>query len=204
MKLYLLPPSEGKAWGWIDASMSCFFDLPVPYEVVKNATSKDLKCTGKRYEEAMMVNQTIASSPVFPAMQRYTGVLYNALGYATMTSEQQQWIDEHVLILSWMFWLVKPTDLIPNYKLPIETKWLRAYRLTQCTDALIAYCQKNEVDEIIDLLPGSYQRMIDWKTIHKSSIKHTIPDFSFAWKVTHMIKATRWAWLREESMRIEN
>ncbi|MBP6257346.1 peroxide stress protein YaaA [Patescibacteria group bacterium] len=80
--------------------MSRFFDLPVPYEILKNATAKDLKCTGKRYEEAMMVNQTIASSSVLPAMQRYTGVLYGALGYATMTAKQQQWIDEHVLILS--------------------------------------------------------------------------------------------------------
>lgn len=80
--------------------MSRFFDLPVPHEIVKNATPKDLKCTGKRYEEAMLLNQTIASSLVLPAMQRYTGVLYTALGYATMTSEQQQWIDKHVLILS--------------------------------------------------------------------------------------------------------
>lgn len=197
-KLYLLPPSEGKAWEWIDASMKLFFDLPVPYEVVKNATSKDLKCTWKRYDEAMMLNQTIARSHVLPAMQRYTGVLYNALGYATLTPEQQQWIDEHVLILSWMFGLVKPTDLIPNYKLSIETKWLRAYRLTQCTDVLITYCHQNNVDEIIDLLPGSYQRMIDWKMIQKAEIVHSIPDLSFAGKVTHMIKATRWAWLREQ------
>lgn len=202
MKLYLLPPSEGKAAGWIDASMRHFFDLPIPYEMLKHATPKDLKCTGKRYEEAMLLNQTIEMSPVMPAIQRYTGVLYNALGYETLTTEQQYWIDEHVLIVSWLFGLLKPTDLIPNYKLPIESKWLRAYRLNQCTDTLLAYCQQNNVDEIVDLLPGSYQRMIDWKTIHKASIQHTIPDLSFAWTVTHMIKATRWAWLREQCVTI--
>jgi cytoplasmic iron level regulating protein YaaA (DUF328/UPF0246 family) len=198
MKLYLLPPSEGKAPGWIDASMSRFFDLPVPYEILENATAKDLKCTGKRFEEAMMLNKSIDTSPVLPAMQRYTGVLYTAFGYATMTTEQQHWIDEHALILSWLFGLVKPTDLIANYKLPIETKWLRAYRLTHCTDVLIAYCQKNRVDEILDLLPWSYQRMIDRKMIQKAEIVHSIPDLSFAGKVTHMIKAIRWAWLREQ------
>jgi hypothetical protein len=59
--------------------MHRYFQLPIPTALAKKATTKDLKCSGKRYEEALQLNTQLMNSPVMAAMERYTGVLYTAL-----------------------------------------------------------------------------------------------------------------------------
>ena len=202
MKLYLLPPSEGKQPWWAQNPMHRFFQLPIPTSLAKKATQKDLKCSGKRYEEAILLNKQLLHAPVMPAMQRYTGVLYTALCYATMTTQQQQWIDTHVLIISGMFGLVHPTDTIPNYKLPIETIWIRLYWYPRLTHTLLTYLQEHHITEIVDLLPWAYQRVIDWKLIEQAGIIHTIPTLTNDKKATHILKLLRWRWLRQQCLHI--
>ena len=77
-----------------------FFDISVSVEIAQSTTEKDLKCTGARYAEAMEYNKSIYTSPVMPAIQRYTGVMYGAMGYVSMSHEQQKWVHDYVYILS--------------------------------------------------------------------------------------------------------
>jgi len=57
-----------------------------------------------------------------PAISRYSGVMYTAIAYPHLSSEAKTYFDEHFLITSGMYGLLRPRDIIGNYKLPIEAK----------------------------------------------------------------------------------
>jgi cytoplasmic iron level regulating protein YaaA (DUF328/UPF0246 family) len=105
-----------------------------------------------------------------------------------------------VLIISGMFGLVHPTDMLPNYKLPIETAWIRAYWYPHLTHTLLTYIQEQQITEIVDLLPWAYQRVIDWRLIKQAGIIRTIPTLTDDRKATHIMKLLRWRWLREQCL----
>jgi len=199
MELYLIPPSEWKCVGGEQKSMHRTFDFELPVSFAVDPTEKDLKCTGKRYEEAVQLNRSLSFSPVMKSIERYTGVFYTALGYASMDQKQKWCIDNYVLIVSWLFGLLKPEDIIPNYKLPIETRWLRAYRYPVLTEKLCVYCMNHGVTEIIDLLPMSYQKAIDRKKTQQAWIIRTLPKIETSW-ISHWIKKLRGERLRKELM----
>ena len=52
-----------------------------------------------------------------PAIDVYTGVLYQALGASGLGAPSRRRLREHVAIASAMFGLVRPDDLIPAYRL---------------------------------------------------------------------------------------
>lgn len=60
-----------------------------------------------------------------------------------------------------MYGIVKANDLIGNYKLPIETKTLAKYWQETITKTL----NESKADYIVNLLPLSYQKMIDFKRL---------------------------------------
>ena len=147
-------------------------------EIAKNASEKDLKCKGKRYEEAISLNQHINTSPVLPAIDRYNGVMYSHIGYTDMSELGKAFFDEHFLILSGMYGLLRPQDLIGNYKLPIETKGLYQFWEEKIIDAII----KIKPTKIYNLLPGSYEKLLCLKKKEKNltfeKIEILKPDFS--------------------------
>lgn len=104
------------------------FPFQKPLVIAQNATEKDLKCSGKRYQEALDLNATIEKSLTLPAIERYDGVMFDAINYKGLSSEGKCYFDQHFLIFSGMYGLVKPQDRIGNYKLPIETKGLYQFR----------------------------------------------------------------------------
>ena len=130
--LILLPPSEGKADGgdgpcWAVADQS-FPDLAEQRRVVVRALveamgapsedrSKLLGVGTAKAEEATATNLVVDSAPTLPAIQRYTGVLYDALDYPSLPASVRRGVDRQVVILSGLWGAVRPTDLIPDYKL---------------------------------------------------------------------------------------
>ena len=66
MYLYLLPPSEGKNAGGIEAMTSRRFEFSLPLDIAQHATEKDLKCSGKRYEEGMSLNKHLINAVKTP------------------------------------------------------------------------------------------------------------------------------------------
>jgi len=181
----LLPPSEWKKIWWIQWKSSIEWALPLL--IAKNASEKDLKCTGKRYEEWIFLNKNVYISAVMPAIERYTWVMFSAIDYFSLKKEWKRFFDMYVRIVSWMYWLIKPRDYIANYKLPVDTKWLRLFWWEKLTQKL------QWEDFIIDLLPLAHKKYINFQFLetHWSHIVHC--DF-FDWekKLTHWVKWAKW------------
>lgn len=62
-------------------------------------------------------NRELRSSPTIFAIERYTGVLYDALGAATLDPVARGFARDHVAINSAMFGLLGADDPIPAYRL---------------------------------------------------------------------------------------
>lgn len=171
--LFLIPPSEGKlVWGDLSEETTSF-SVEKPLKIAKNATKKDLKCDGKRYEEWILLNTHIEKWPFMKAIKRYNGEMFKAINYEKLSKGGKHFFEENFLILSGMYGLVTPCDTIGNYKLPIETKWLIAYWKKTITKTLNSL----PVDAIINLLPKSYE-----KCLEKSEIVHPIVNVYFMTK----------------------
>lgn len=184
--IYLLPPSEGKNlwWEYWDEKLSTQFKKPL--EIAIRASEKDLKCKWVRYKQGIQLNKNINSSEKLTAISRYSWVMYNSIDYSWMNSRGKKYFESNFCILSGMYWVVSPLDMIWNYKLPIETKWLYKFWGDQITDLL----NEDNYDYIVDLLPGSYAKMINWKSIETKIIRINFlhkKDGELK-KITHWVK----------------
>ena len=190
--LFLIPPSEWKKMGGEKRKQKQSFVFEKPKEKALEATQKDLKCIGKRFEEAKKLNENIFSwniQELLFSIERYTGVMYQALDYENMSIFGKKYFDTHFLIISGMYGLLKPHDTIANYKLPIETKWLARFWKENITQTL------NDIwgDIIVDLLPESYKKMIDWKLLNASIVQVEFLTFK-QWKskkMSHGVKTIK-------------
>lgn len=188
--VFLIPPSETKHNSSFYQKEELCFVFEKPLFIWKNASEKDLKCTWKRYEEAIKLNHFLQGEKTVEAIKRYTWVMYSAINYAWMSLEWKKYFDKHFLILSWMYGILKPHDKIWNYKLPIETKWLIKYWKEKITSSL----NELQVDYIVDLLPDSYKKMIDFKKLDSKiiSIDFVKEDGK---KISHFVKKIKWEWI---------
>lgn len=197
--LFLIPPSEWKKLWWENRGEKLSFSFEKPMEIASMASEKDLKCSGKRYEEALFLNRNLWNSPTLPAIDRYTGVMYDHIWYFSLDVEAKEFFDQHFLILSGMYWLLRPKDRISNYKLPIETKGLLAFWGEKVIDEILAL----KPEKIYNLLPLSYEKMLCLKKKEKILIQEGIelikPDFSFfnGEKATHNTKILRGMRIRQ-------
>ncbi len=194
--IYLLPPSEWKtSWGDFSEE-STTFSLVKPSDIAIHTTPKDLKCQGKRYEEGNTLNTSLChgiQTAFLPAIQRYSGVMYNAIDYPWLSPSWKKYFDTHFYILSGMYGIVSPWDTIWNYKLPIETKWLYAYWGTQITDILNTL----KPDIVVNLLPWSYAKMIDWNILqaHVVHIDFFTEKNGERKKMTHGVKKVKGSYI---------
>lgn len=197
--IYLIPSSEGKKPWWSNIKTQTTFKFKLPIDIAKNATPIDLKCKDKKYQEAISLNHNIKKSPTAPAINRYTWVMYSAIDYHNLDDSSKQHFDDHVLIISGLYGILKPQDYISDYKLPISTKWLKEHRWEDITNSLIKYCHQQNITQIVNLLPLTHQKFINNNKLQKKNINIYIPDIKTHYeKITHQIKKVKWLWLREE------
>lgn len=165
--LILLPPSETKAPGGTGAPLDfgalSFPSLnPARQEIAQALASLEvdeamiqLKLSEKLRGEAE-ANQVIYSSPTLPAIERYTGVLYDALDAATLSDAARS----RLAIGSALFGLVRAGDLIPHYRLSGGTKLggrtMKSHWGSLITDALT---KVQEEELVVDLRSGTYQQL---------------------------------------------
>ncbi len=205
--LYLIPPSEWKCIGWVECTdkiryndLLCVWLFPT--EIARNASEKDLKCTWRRYQQWVELNALIEKWPLMHAKERYTWVMYKAIDCWTLTEAEQVYFDDHVCIVSGYYWLLRPTDLIANYKLPLWAKWLKTYWKSIMTDVFLKYCQDLWITEIIDLLPKIHQSIFDRDQLSSVWITRRIQAFTTIdeqWHkklLTHASKKIKWERLR--------
>jgi len=209
--LFLLPPSEWKNNWWNSEKESLSFNFEKPYKIVENATEKDLKCKWERFKEWILLNKTVQKWLFKKSINRYSWVMYNAINYKEMSNLWKKYFEENFLILSGFYWITKPLDLIWNYKLPIETKWLYDFWSTKVLEKII----EEKPKYLVNLLPISYAKLIwiwnKWKKhlekldlISEAWIK--IININFLkgdWKlVSHWVKKIKWKWIKNITEKI--
>lgn len=67
-------------------------------------------------------NRRIRRSPVLPAIDRYDGVLYDALDAGSLSDEARSFAHERLSIASALFGLVRALDPIPAYRLSADSR----------------------------------------------------------------------------------
>lgn len=151
--LILLPPSEGKAaprrGAPLDVGALSFPALQRPRSEVLEAlvalcaTDKvdgtahaaSVLGVGPTLADELVRNAGLSSAPTARADQLYSGVLYDALGLASLDGAAKRRATSRLAITSALFGLVRPTDRIPAYRLsgtvtlpgvgPVATHWGR-------------------------------------------------------------------------------
>ena len=129
--IVLLPPSETKAEGGegqLDVAALGFPSLRgkrrTAAAALKRVPLRDaaavLGLGGRNAHEARW-NRELTAGPVLPAIERYTGVLYEGLAAASLDADARTWIDGHVVIASALFGLIRAGDPIPLYRLSGST-----------------------------------------------------------------------------------
>jgi len=190
--VFLIPPSEGKNVINIYNIEDLSFNFKKPLSIAKNATEKDLKCTWKRFEEALRLNKNIEKSDTIESIKRYIWVMYKAIDYNNLNDDWKLYFNDNFLILSGMYWLLKPMDKIWNYKLPIETKDLAKFWKTK----IVYELNKIDCDYIVDLLPDSYKKMIDLSKLNKKLIEVNFLQENWK-KISHWVKNIKWKFINE-------
>ena len=76
---------------------------------------------GPKQLDLIDINAQLASAPTAPAIEIYTGVLYDALDFQTLPATAKKRASSRVAISSALFGLVRPGDLIPQYRLSADT-----------------------------------------------------------------------------------
>jgi cytoplasmic iron level regulating protein YaaA (DUF328/UPF0246 family) len=129
--LILLPPSEGKAvpsrGNPLDLDALSLPSLTKGRDVVLDALVE--LCSGdpavaaetlglpRTQPELIGLNAALRTAPTARADRIYTGVVYDALAFATLTPAAKRRATSRVLITSSLFGLVSPGDRIPSYRL---------------------------------------------------------------------------------------
>ena len=100
-------------------------------------------------------NRAIGTSPLLPAMDRYTGVLYDALDAASLSAAARAFAGEHLAIHSALFGPVMATDRIPAYRLSHDSR-LPELSLRRHWAKPVAEVLGARGDLIVDLRSESY------------------------------------------------
>jgi cytoplasmic iron level regulating protein YaaA (DUF328/UPF0246 family) len=167
--LVLLPPSETKRDGGaegsaLNLSLLRFPELGAERKAALSALrtlSRNLAIStgalglGPKQRFEIDRNRVVASSPVMPAIERYTGVLYDGLAADTLTPSARSWVDDHVLVNSALFGLIGAGDPIPAYRLSHNSR-LPGLSLKKHWRTPLATLLEAQEGVILDLRSESY------------------------------------------------
>ena len=159
----LIPASEGKA-KVIKTSNLKFEDTNFIFQesvqqvvdLLKLIEDEDIKSiygtSQEKSESFHSQNQSIFNEKCVPAINRYTGVVYENIGWENLSKKAQEYLQNHVMIFSGLFGMVQPLTPIPNYKLKMNVLSLQHHWKPVLTEAL------SKEEFIIDLLPQVHRK----------------------------------------------
>lgn len=165
----LLPPSETKREGGVegtelDLRSLSFDDLNSTRRAVLEAVrslstnraeaAKALRLSEAQYFEIDR-NRTLRHSPLMPALDRYTGVLYDALDADSLPSPARDFAREHLIVHSAMFGLLGALDPIPAYRLSQDSR-LPGHPMKKTWREVIAAELRTLPGLIVDVRSESY------------------------------------------------
>lgn len=202
----LLAPSETKKSGG-DASFNpntLLFEALLPHRIkllhtyINVLQRGDMSALSKMFglkkkSDILTHKKDIIHELTMKAIQRYTGVAFDYLGYEKLDLDAQRYVDSHVILFSNLFGPIRASDLIPEYKLKqgeavgdIKTEKFYHEHSAKLMEDYLAD------DEILDLRAGFYDKF------YKPTKPYTTLKFIKEGKVvSHWAKAYRGIVLRE-------
>jgi uncharacterized protein len=168
--LILLPPSETKRPGGrrrpVDLATLALPTLAPQREAVVDAlvalsadeteAARVLKL-GATQRGEVAINAALRSAPTMAAIDRYTGVLYDAVDAASLTPSARAWVGRNVLIHSAPFGPVGALDPIPAYRLGAGVSLPGLPPLTRVwADAVTAALAEASESFVLDLRSEAY------------------------------------------------
>ncbi len=175
-RLILVPPSEGKAlggegvpWHAADgAEQHPLFTMrsevvgALGERVAEPASAGDLSklfgVSGAALARAVAADSALDTAPTLPAVERYDGVLYQHLELDSMTPGQRRRLDRSVRIVSGLWGLVAPHELIPDYRLKMSASLEGLGKLSTWWRGALSELVAAEARgaELWDLLPNEH------------------------------------------------
>jgi len=170
--LVLLPPSETKRDGGVEATPLDLDALAFPSLTAhRRATIAALTRLSRTVGESSRAlhlgptqrfeidrNRALKTAPTMPAIERYTGVLFDALDAATLAPAARTWLGGTVVIHSALFGLLGADDPIPAYRLSHGTK-LPGLALAQHWRAPVSAAIAAHRGLVLDLRSEAYEAM---------------------------------------------
>ena len=167
--LVLLPPSETKRDGGDEGSALDLAALSFPQlHSARKPVLAAVKALSRNVAESSAAlglspaqrfevdrNRALSKSPTMPVMDRFTGVLFDGLAAAELDAPARQWLEDHVVVHSALFGLLRAGDRIPAYRLSHDSR-LAGLPLRKHWSAAIAAALAEYPGLILDLRSESY------------------------------------------------
>ncbi|SNT01826.1 hypothetical protein SAMN04488107_4663 [Geodermatophilus saharensis] len=170
--LVLLPPSETKSpdgdGGPLDlAALSAPELTPVRERLVDALVTLAADAPAARtalglspgQDAELARNAALRTSSTAPAVERYTGVLYDALGVRTMTRAQRARADRRLAVGSALFGVVRAGDPIPAYRLSAGSALPGLPGLRALWRPVLGPALTGTGELVVDLRSGAYQAL---------------------------------------------
>jgi cytoplasmic iron level regulating protein YaaA (DUF328/UPF0246 family) len=168
--LVLLPPSEGKATAGdgppLDLAALSFPELTATRRRLVAAVQRRARRQPGRLRAALDLSParrgeiehdaSLMTAPTLPALELYTGVLYEALDYASLRTAARRQADRSLVVASALFGLVRPLDRLPPYRLSGSTVLPGLGGLAPIWRPALEPLLAAQGDLVVDLRSGSY------------------------------------------------
>ena len=170
----ILPPSETKCVGGdgpsLDGASLLFPELAdvrtrVAQALITLCTNPDAAMpilgVGGRLRRDVARNAALESAPTMPAIERYTGVLFDALSIRTLRAAERRRADDRLMVGSALFGVVAATDLIPSYRLSASVQMPSVGKLAAVWRPALQPLLRDlaERELVVDLRSGAYQSL---------------------------------------------
>ncbi|WP_124054952.1 YaaA family protein [Arcanobacterium ihumii] len=167
--LILLPPSESKTTPASGSPLN-FDSLSSPnlnatrQDIAKNlieTAGRDDALTilkvGPKLHDVVAKQTHLLSLPCAPAREIYTGVLFSAMELQSACSTELSFADEHILIFSALFGVLRPSDMIPPYRLSMGVTLPGFGNTKKVWKKELASFSPDNSDVVIDCRSGNYR-----------------------------------------------
>ena len=171
--LVLLPPSEGKAVGVdgppLDLSALSFPELTRTRASLVAALQRAATRTPGRLQTALGLSKgqraevdkdaVLTTAPTLPALELYTGIVYDNLSYATLRGPSRRRADASLVVASALFGLLRPADRVPSYRLSGGTVLPGRGGLGPVWRPVLEPLLAAQEDLVVDLRSGDYAKL---------------------------------------------
>jgi cytoplasmic iron level regulating protein YaaA (DUF328/UPF0246 family) len=197
--LILLPPSEGKtrpasgqpldlrglSFGSLTDVRQRLLDELVSLCAGDASQASAVLGLGPTQAEAVEVNATLPQQPTARADRVYTGVLFGALDVETLDEPARKHADATLAITSALFGFVRPSDLIPAYRLSGTVSLPQIGKVAAQWRTLLPQVMTDQVGDglLVDLRSGTYTAL--------GNPPKTLADRTATMRVLHEHNGTR-------------